>query len=185
MPRWRRSWWTRGRARWTSCSTRPRARGWRRSASSSCMRARPDARGCRRAPPARHGGDRRRADRPRRGALARAPRLRAVVNVEGNFLRNVDYDVLARGIHLVASGAFAPAVAEAALAWRSTCLAGSPPPTARCARASRPTSWRATAALSARGRGRGHRRPRGPRALARAPARALPLPGARLRPVAA
>ncbi len=49
--------------------------------------------------------------------LARAPRLRAVVNVEGNFLRNVDYEAcFARGIHvLVASPAFAPAVAEAAL----------------------------------------------------------------------
>jgi phosphoglycerate dehydrogenase-like enzyme len=51
------------------------------------------------------------------GRLARAPRLRAVVNVEGNFLRNVDYEAcFARGIHvLVASPAFAPAVAEAAL----------------------------------------------------------------------
>ena len=49
--------------------------------------------------------------------IARAPALRAVVNVEGNFLRNVDYDAcFARGIHvLVASPAFAPAVAEAAL----------------------------------------------------------------------
>jgi phosphoglycerate dehydrogenase-like enzyme len=49
--------------------------------------------------------------------IARAPNLRAVVNVEGNFLRNVDYDAcFARGIHvLVASPAFAPAVAEAAL----------------------------------------------------------------------
>jgi phosphoglycerate dehydrogenase-like enzyme len=49
--------------------------------------------------------------------IARAPKLRAVVNVEGNFLRNVDYDAcFARGIHvLVASAAFAPAVAEAAL----------------------------------------------------------------------
>jgi phosphoglycerate dehydrogenase-like enzyme len=49
--------------------------------------------------------------------IARAPELRAVVNVEGNFLRNVDYEAcFARGIHvLVASPAFAPAVAEAAL----------------------------------------------------------------------
>ena len=39
------------------------------------------------------------------------------INVEGNFLRNVDYEAcFARGIHvLVASPAFAPAVAEAAL----------------------------------------------------------------------
>ncbi len=49
--------------------------------------------------------------------LARAPRLRVVVNVEGNLLGNVDYATCARrGIHvLVASAAFAPAVAEAAL----------------------------------------------------------------------
>jgi phosphoglycerate dehydrogenase-like enzyme len=49
--------------------------------------------------------------------IARARNLRAVINVEGNFLRNVDYDAcFARGIHvLVASPAFAPAVAEAAL----------------------------------------------------------------------
>jgi phosphoglycerate dehydrogenase-like enzyme len=49
--------------------------------------------------------------------IARAPALRAVINVEGNFLRNVDYEAcFARGVHvLVASPAFAPAVAEAAL----------------------------------------------------------------------
>jgi phosphoglycerate dehydrogenase-like enzyme len=51
------------------------------------------------------------------GRIARAAKLRAVVNVEGNFLPNVDYEAcFARGIHvLVASPAFAPAVAEAAL----------------------------------------------------------------------
>jgi phosphoglycerate dehydrogenase-like enzyme len=51
------------------------------------------------------------------GRVERAPGLRAVVNVEGNLLPNVDYDAcFARGIHvLVASPAFAPAVAEAAL----------------------------------------------------------------------
>jgi phosphoglycerate dehydrogenase-like enzyme len=49
--------------------------------------------------------------------LARAPNLRVVINVEGNFLRNVDYAAArARGIRvLVASPAFAVAVAEAAL----------------------------------------------------------------------
>ena len=49
--------------------------------------------------------------------LARAPQLRAVVNVEGNFLPNVDYGAaLARGVHVLnASPAFAPAVAEMAL----------------------------------------------------------------------
>jgi phosphoglycerate dehydrogenase-like enzyme len=49
--------------------------------------------------------------------IARAPALRAVVNVEGNFLGNVDYEAcFARGVHvLVASPAFAAAGAEAAL----------------------------------------------------------------------
>ena len=49
--------------------------------------------------------------------LARAPNLRAVINVEGNFLPNVDYPAAqARGIRvLVASPAFAVPVAEAAL----------------------------------------------------------------------
>ena len=49
--------------------------------------------------------------------VARAERLRAVINVEGNLLPNVDYEAcFDRGIHvLVASGAFATAVAEAAL----------------------------------------------------------------------
>ena len=49
--------------------------------------------------------------------LARAERLRAVINVEGNLLPNVDYAACrARDIHvLVASSAFALPVAEAAL----------------------------------------------------------------------
>ena len=49
--------------------------------------------------------------------LERAPNLRAVINVEGNFLPNVDYAAArARGIHvLCASPAFAMPVAEAAL----------------------------------------------------------------------
>jgi phosphoglycerate dehydrogenase-like enzyme len=49
--------------------------------------------------------------------LARAPRLRAIVNVEGNFLPNVDYEAcLARGVHVLnASPAFALPVAEMAL----------------------------------------------------------------------
>jgi len=49
--------------------------------------------------------------------LARAPKLKAIVNVEGNLLPNVDYAAcLDRGVHVLnASPAFAPAVAEAAL----------------------------------------------------------------------
>jgi phosphoglycerate dehydrogenase-like enzyme len=49
--------------------------------------------------------------------LDRAPNLRAIVNVEGNFLPNVDYEAcFARGVHvLCASPAFALPVAEAAL----------------------------------------------------------------------
>jgi len=50
--------------------------------------------------------------------LARAPHLRAVMNVETNFLDNVDYAAcFARGIHvLTPGGAFAEVVAETALA---------------------------------------------------------------------
>ena len=49
--------------------------------------------------------------------LERAPKLRAIVNVEGNFLPNVDYAAaLDRGVHVLnASPAFALPVAEAAL----------------------------------------------------------------------
>jgi phosphoglycerate dehydrogenase-like enzyme len=49
--------------------------------------------------------------------VARAPQLRAIVNVEGNFLANVDYAAcLDRGVHVLnASPAFALPVAEAAL----------------------------------------------------------------------
>jgi phosphoglycerate dehydrogenase-like enzyme len=52
-----------------------------------------------------------------RERLERAPRLRAIVNVEGNFLPNVDYGAaLDRGIHVLnASPAFALPVAELAL----------------------------------------------------------------------
>jgi phosphoglycerate dehydrogenase-like enzyme len=49
--------------------------------------------------------------------LRRAPKLKAIVNVEGNFLPNVDYAAaLDRGVHVLnASPAFALPVAEAAL----------------------------------------------------------------------
>ena len=49
--------------------------------------------------------------------LERAPRLRAIINVETNFLQNVDYDAcFARGVHVLAPGsAFARPVAEMAL----------------------------------------------------------------------
>ena len=49
--------------------------------------------------------------------LERAPKLRAIVNVEGNFLPNVDYAAaLDRGVHVLnASPAFALPVAETAL----------------------------------------------------------------------
>jgi phosphoglycerate dehydrogenase-like enzyme len=50
--------------------------------------------------------------------LARAAKLRAIINVETNFLPNVDYDAcFERGIHVLTPGsAFAPVVAETALA---------------------------------------------------------------------
>ncbi len=49
--------------------------------------------------------------------LDRAPKLRAIINVETNFLQNVDYDTcFARGIHVLAPGsAFARPVAEMTL----------------------------------------------------------------------
>jgi phosphoglycerate dehydrogenase-like enzyme len=49
--------------------------------------------------------------------LDRAPKLRAIVNVETNFLQNVDYEAcFARGVHVLApSSAFARPVAEMAL----------------------------------------------------------------------
>jgi phosphoglycerate dehydrogenase-like enzyme len=49
--------------------------------------------------------------------LARAVKLRAIINVETNFLPNVDYDAcFERGIHVLTPGsAFAPVVAETAL----------------------------------------------------------------------
>jgi phosphoglycerate dehydrogenase-like enzyme len=54
-----------------------------------------------------------------RSRLERARKLRAIFNVEGNFLPNIDYDYcFARGIRvLVVSPAFAVAVAEMALAF--------------------------------------------------------------------
>lgn len=54
-----------------------------------------------------------------RERLDRASKLRAIFNVEGNFLPNIDYDFcFSRGIRvLIASPAFAVAVAEMALAF--------------------------------------------------------------------
>jgi phosphoglycerate dehydrogenase-like enzyme len=52
-----------------------------------------------------------------RGRLDRAPKLRALLNVEGNFFANVDYErCFDRGIHVLGCGpAYASAVAEYAL----------------------------------------------------------------------
>jgi len=49
--------------------------------------------------------------------LDRAPKLRAIINIETNFLQNVDYETcFQRGIHVLApGGAFAKPVAEMAL----------------------------------------------------------------------
>jgi phosphoglycerate dehydrogenase-like enzyme len=51
--------------------------------------------------------------------LNRAKNLKAILNVEGNFLPNVDYETcFQKGIHVLAAApAFAPAVAESALAF--------------------------------------------------------------------
>jgi phosphoglycerate dehydrogenase-like enzyme len=60
--------------------------------------------------------------------LARAPKLRAVVNVEGNFQPNIDYDVcFGRGIHVLGTGvAFGKAVAEMALGLALALMRGIP-----------------------------------------------------------
>ena len=54
-----------------------------------------------------------------RERLVRAQKLRAIFNVEGNFLPNIDYDYcFSHGIRvLIASPAFAVSVAEMALAF--------------------------------------------------------------------
>ncbi len=55
------------------------------------------------------------SDMPRE-RLDRAPKLRGIVNVETNFLQNVDYETcFERGIHVLAPTAFAKPVAEMAL----------------------------------------------------------------------
>jgi phosphoglycerate dehydrogenase-like enzyme len=56
------------------------------------------------------------SDMPK-GRLDRAPKLRAIINVETNFLQNVDYETcFERGVHVLApSSAFARPVAEMAL----------------------------------------------------------------------
>jgi phosphoglycerate dehydrogenase-like enzyme len=53
-----------------------------------------------------------------RARLDRAPKLKAIFNVEGNFLPNIDYDACSeRGIYVLTPGAaFAQSVAESALA---------------------------------------------------------------------
>ena len=78
---------------------------------------RPDARPARGRTPPGPGRDPRPHRDARRAPPPRAPNLSAIINVEGNFLPNVDYvAALDRGIHVLnASPAFALPVAEAAL----------------------------------------------------------------------
>jgi phosphoglycerate dehydrogenase-like enzyme len=61
-----------------------------------------------------------------RQRLERAPRLRAIFNVEGNFLPNIDYDYcLQRNIHVLACApAFSQGVAEMALGMAICCARG-------------------------------------------------------------
>ncbi|MCW8133030.1 MAG: hydroxyacid dehydrogenase [Planctomycetota bacterium] len=58
--------------------------------------------------------------------LDKAPKLRAILNVEGNFLPNVDYDEChRRNVHVLACApAFAHAVAETALGFAIACARG-------------------------------------------------------------
>jgi phosphoglycerate dehydrogenase-like enzyme len=63
-----------------------------------------------------------------RERLDRAPKLRAVVNVEGNFQPNIDYEAcFQRGIHVLGTGvAFGKAVAEMALGLALALVRGIP-----------------------------------------------------------
>lgn len=63
-----------------------------------------------------------------RERLDRAPKLRAVVNVEGNFQPNIDYEAcFQRGIHVLGTGvAFGKAVAEMALGLALALIRGIP-----------------------------------------------------------
>ena len=76
------------------------------------------------------------SDMPRE-RLDRATKLRAIINVETNFLQNVDYETcFQRGVHvLTPSSAFARPVAEMALGLAIDLCRGITAPTARCARA--------------------------------------------------
>ena len=120
--------------------------------------------------------------------LERAPNLRAIVNVEGNFLPNVDYAAcLDRGVHVLnASPAFARPVAEMALGMAID-LARGIGAADRAMRAGTETyglESNADAFLLDRQPGR-HRRLRRPRARAAPADRALRQPGQGPRPVAA
>jgi len=63
-----------------------------------------------------------------RDRLSKAKKLRAVINVEGNFQQNVDYEVcLERGIHVLNAGvAFSYAVAEMAIGFALSLARGIP-----------------------------------------------------------
>ena len=123
-----------------------------------------------------------------RERLDRAPNLRAIVNVEGNFLPNVDYAAcLDRGVHVLnASPAFALPVAEAALGMAID-LARGIGAADRAMRAGtrdlRPGEQRRR--VPARRQPGRHRRLRRPRARAAPADRALRQPGQGPRPVAA
>ena len=120
--------------------------------------------------------------------LERAPKLKAIVNVEGNFLPNVDYAArLDRGVHVLnASPAFALPVAEAALGMAIDLARGIERRRPRDAR-----RHRGVRARRQRGRVPAHRQPgrhrrlRRPRPHAAPAARAVRLPGRGARPVAA
>ncbi len=120
--------------------------------------------------------------------LARAEKLRAIVNVEGNFLPNVDYGAaLDRGIHVLnASPAFALPVAEMALGMALD-LARGISAADRAMRAGREVyglESNDAAVPAQRAAGRDHRIRR-PRPRAAPAARTVRLRRERLRPVAA
>ncbi len=63
-----------------------------------------------------------------RERLAKAPRLRAVINVEGNFQQNIDYEYcFSHGVHVLNAGvAFSYAVAEMAIGFALAMARGLP-----------------------------------------------------------
>ena len=86
-----------------------------------------------------------------RERLAKAKKLKAIINVETNFIDNIDYDYcFANGIHVLTPGsAFADAVAESALGMAIDLRGALPRPTATFALARKAMGLTRTSEVSA------------------------------------